>query len=308
MSLTEAPHIEVQFYAAPMCYLSCAHPFHIVIHVILRHSPPITIFKDGTILDPSAVFSMNRLEILDCETGNKVHMTPDSVGIDCQAVPPPTIEESLVTLCEGRSSWIQFSTVVAKEGHEHILDVSELAPDRKYTLRLRDHGKEDLAGRLYSPLEFAQSETRLLPGYASNAPSFRTLSDLPQVPRVTVTLSASSNTCFLSGEPPFTIIMSYTSYADRPITVRRNTMFVTDGGLDILDASTRKRVGPANTCICYDEDPLLQAEDFIRLEPSVPVGLEKTITTGGGYYDTEDLESGKHYIVKIKKGFDRLRW
>ena len=85
-------------------------------------------------------------------------------------------------------------------------------------------------------------------------------------------------------------------------------MFVTDGGLDILDASTRKRVGPANTCICYDEDPLLQAEDFIRLEPSVPVGLEKTITTGGGYYDTEDLESGKHYIVKIKKGFDRLRW
>ena len=317
MSPIEAPQIQVRFHTDPMSYLSCAHPFRIVIHVILRHSCPITVFKHGTILDPSAVFSLNRIEIFDCETGSKVQMASvNNTGIEYQTDVPPTPEESLLTLCEGRSSWIQFSTVVSKEGYEHLLDVSELAPDRKYTLRLRDHGivrwfygpKEELVGRLYSPLEFAQSETRLLPVYASNAPSFKTLSDLPQAPRVTVTLLASSEICYLSGDPPFTILTSYTSHADQPITVRTNTMFVTDGGLEILDASTKKRVRPANICMCCDEDPLLQAEDFLRLEPFIPVVVRKTLTTSGGYYDTENLESGKHYIVKIRKRFDKLKW
>lgn len=155
---------------------------------------------------------------------------------------------------------------------------------------MRDHGivrwfygtQEELAGRLFSPVEYAQSERRLLPVQASNAPSFQTRSDLPLAPRVTVTLSASSEIYYLAGNSPFTILKTYTSYADQPITVRKDTMFVSHGGLEFLDASTRKWVGPGSICIFCDADPLLQAEDFMRLEPSVPSVVRKTITTSGG--------------------------
>lgn len=312
MALTEAPQIEVQIHASPTCYLSGAYPFRIAIHVVLHHCPAITIFKHGTILDPSAVFSLNRIEIFDSETGNKIRV-PSNNEIEDQTDIPLTPEDSLLTLYERRSSWIQLSTVAAKD-YKHLLDVSGLARDRKYTLRLRDHGivrwfygtKDDLAGRLYLPIEFAQAETRLLPGYIYNTASFKTLSDLPQAPRVTVSISASSETCFLSGEPAFTILISYTSFADQPITVRKNTKYVTDDGLEILDVSSRKCVGPGNICCC-DED-FWRAEDFMRLEPFVPVVVKKTLTTTGGYYDTQNLESGKHYIVKIKRLFDRLSW
>ena len=314
MALTEAPQIEVQIHVSPACYISCAYPFHIVIHVVLHHWPAITVFKHGTILDPSEVFSLNRIEIFDSETGNQVRVPSNNVGIEDQTDIPLTPEDSLLTLHDRHSSWIEFSTVVTRD-HEHLLDVSGLAPDRKYTLRLRDHGivrwfygtKEDLTGWLYSPIEFAQAETRPLPGYINNTPSFKTLSDLPQAPRVTVSISASSETCFLSGEPPFTILISYTSYTDQPITVRKNTMYVTDDGLEILDVSSRKSVGPSNICCCCDED-LWRAEDFMRLEPFVPVVMKKTLTTTGGYYDTQNLESGKHYIVKIRRRYDKLSW
>jgi len=67
------PRIDLELLANPFCFLSREREFSIWLKFRLHCQTPITVVTMGSIFDVAATFIKSRIEIIDIETGNKVH-------------------------------------------------------------------------------------------------------------------------------------------------------------------------------------------------------------------------------------------
>lgn len=301
------PTIDVCFLVSRACYLSGTRAFSLSIKFLLHSPCPITIFTPGSVLDAKAIFSQDKVDIVDAGTQEKIEFPSRGLRGPPHALSAEN-EDCFVTLIDGNPHYISFSSGHSRRPEVNAFDVTRLAPDRTYTLRFRDNGiswwrygtKEEVLKELASLQE--QLESKPLPLHITTISDnfLKTFADMPQPPKVTVSLSASSSTCFLSGDPPFTVYISFTSHADRPITVMYDRTILTDSGLEFVDVLTGKVVGPEHIDLLLNEGGSWHAEDFLRLEPGKPWVEERTFTTTGYAPDVSFLRKGNEYLVRYQ--------
>ena len=104
----------------------------------LNSSFIITVLTTGSIFDPAATFIKKRIEIIDNETGERVHFLHTKNSVDEEKTDS---EEGLAqTLEPEKVSYFFWSTTTpGTRWREHPFDISGITPNKKYTVRYRDH-------------------------------------------------------------------------------------------------------------------------------------------------------------------------
>ena len=304
---TTQPQLDLEFVADPFCFLSGERDFNIWIKFRLHHKEAITVVSTGSLFDPTA-FSHKRIEIIDNETGYKVdfptHQTSES-------------QESTLTLEPERGSYFFWSTSPETKWHKFPFDISGLAPNRKYTVKYRNHGVTEWspARQPSQPDKEVQDEPIVVNLLGGMAPTFTTRSSLPPRPPVTSNLSIPTPVCALSGAPSLTVSIDWKLDGNRPIWALIAQPKGHNIGIEIRDPERKnRRIGPPPDLVGTDDekesDPLPD-EEILRIEGETTFRQSYTLCTekkGNGLLnsDTWNLVSGKTYQLTLRKS--RWRW
>ena len=317
------PKIDLELLASPFCFLSRQHDFNIWLKFRLHHQEPITVTTTGSIFDPAATFTKGRIEILDAETGEMVHFpTRTPTAEDSHA----SEESTLLTLEPGRGSYFFSSSTPQGKWHRYQLDISRLTPNRKYSVRYCGHGLTRwFPGR--QPVQSdgqARSDPIEVNLLGNNAPSFTTRLALPPPPPVTASLSTSTPTCSLTGNPPFTISLDWklANNGPRAICALQTRERGHNIGIEIRDPERKgRRIGPPSDRLSHhheeeeeeeeNEDGPPDEEVLFRLRHGTPIQQAYTFTVspkqnGLVNADTWNLVSGKTYELTLRRS--QWRW
>ncbi len=308
---TSSPKVNIYLSPRPgICYLSNVHPFEPRIIIKSRDSRPFTFLATGTIFDPIATFSRNRVEIVDSESRTVIAKPLPEISEKSAVQPNYQDEEpfSFITLGGNCHIHVIYFSTTPHTGHMGRIyfpfHSTGLVPGRKYTLRLRDSGvtwwkygsKEDLGlPQTGVPGSLVPSESTSLDFHCQQSSEFRVASDLPESPNVSVSLSTSSDICHLSGHPLFTVRVTFTLYDKKPLTLNTNLSPLGAQSIaQIVDANTRAWVGiDFLDCVGVREDGPWAADDFVVLTPEQPhiqeIKLDREIL--------DNLRSGKEYVA-----------
>lgn len=130
-------------------------------------------------------------------------------------------------------------------------------------------------------------------------------------PPVSTSLSISSPTCSLDGEPPFTVTTTYECTSSRPIWAIVRLFRYFSCGIIIRDPQRRnhRRIGPTSTIISddWDEDDLnLEDSELIRLELGQKHSIPYTISVvpkarGLRASDVYLMVKGNTYDIGLRK-------
>ena len=311
------PQIDITLVASPFCFLNRKEKFFIYLKYKLHYQEPIMIKSSGSIFDPAATFVTNRIEVLDTVTKEAVNF---------ETVPEEWSEEkqdhSFVLKPEVGSYLFWTTSTHSARWHEYPFDISNLIPDRKYAIAYRNHGISQWYSGSHLSLEDIQSNTETQPGdsiqvslIGDQHPKFTAREAIRPPPPVTASLSISAPTCSLSGQPSFTVLLTWKLHEKRPIyaLVTREAGRVI--GLEICDPEKNgRRIGPPPDVQQGDEDnaPSNDEEFFVSLN-----GLENgfsqeyTLSTderrdGLLHSDTWNLKQGKQYEMTLRQS--KWRW
>ena len=311
------PQIDITLVASPFCFLNRKEEFFIYLSYKLHYQEPITIKSSGSIFDPAATFGTNRIEVLDTITKGAVNF---------QTVPEESSEEkqdhSFVLKPEVGSYLFWTTSTQSARWHEYPFDISDLTPNRKYAIAYRNHGISQWYSGSHLSLEDIPSNTEAQPGdsiqvslIGDQHPKFTVREAIRPPPPVTASLSISAPTCSLSGQPPFTVFLTWKLHEKRPIyaLVTREEGWVI--GLEIRDPEQNgRRIGPPPDVPQGDEDnaPSNDEEIFVPLNGlETEFSQEYTLSTKerqGGLLpsDTRNLKNGKQYEMRLRKS--KWRW
>ena len=311
------PQIDITLVASPFCILNRKEEFFIYLSYKLHYQEPITINSSGSIFDPAATFGTNRIEVLDTITKGAVNF---------QTVPEESSEgkqdHSFVLKPEVGSYLFWTTSTQSARWHEYPFDISNLTPNRKYAIAYRNHGISQWYSGSHLSLEDIQSNTEAQPGdsiqvslIGDQHPKFTVREAIRPPPPVTASLSTSAPTCSLSGQPPFTVFLTWKLHEKRPIyaLVTREEGWVI--GLEIRDPEQNgRRIGPPPDVQQGDEDnaPSNDEEIFVPLNGlEIEFSQEYTLSTKerqGGLLpsDTRNLKNGKQYEMRLRKS--KWRW
>lgn len=316
------PQIDIEILASPFCFLDRAQEFNVRLKVELHFRQPITLITTGSIFDPAATFIQNRLEIIDIATGEVVLFpTTRSSTSEENAIPA---EQPALVLQPG-SGIYDFWTTNPPSGRwrEYPFDTSGLAPNRQYTIIYRNNGITSyISGSEPTQSATSSDEPLQAPPLTVNlltrtAPIFSTRPTLPPPPPITASLTASTPFCALSGTPPFTICLEWTSHSDRAIHAIQTRVIGHNIGLEIRDPARKgRRIGPPSDRLCGDgdgEDGLPDDEErLVRLEKrgdcfreEYTLGVERK-RRGLVNADLWNLAGGKGYALTLRK--EKWRW
>ncbi|KAI9703581.1 MAG: hypothetical protein M1836_007351 [Candelina mexicana] len=313
-----------------VCDLSGRHPFRVTVCVKICDPRTITLQTTGSLLDPTAAFREGRIAIIDIESGNPI---PGFADTENKTSPE---QPSFVTLSGASYAEslykIHFSTRLGashEEGHLFPFDCSGLKAGHRYALKFLDSGvtwwrfgtQAEVLTQEVLPKPLEPSEAGTLEFISRRTPDFQAVPALPKPPKVSVSLSTSSDICHMSGETPFTVTVSFTSYAAKPITVVAAFRTPFDQlYADIIDAETKETVALGNHIIaCPAGGASYRAEDFITLRPKAPFLQQITLNP---VLDRNDIGSrsphtymdkfvdGRSYVVRLKGRMfgSKLRW
>lgn len=316
------PQIDIEILASPFCFLDRAQEFNVRLKVELHYRQPITLVTTGSIFDPAATFLQNRLQIIDIATGDVV-LFPNTQSSTSEENVIATEQPALVLRPGSRIYDFWTTDPPSGRWREYPFDPSGLAPNRQYIITYRDHGitayfsgSEPTQSAISSdhPLQVPPLTVNLL---TRTAPIFSTRPTLPPPPPITASLTASTPFCALSGTPPFTICLEWTSHSDRAIYALQTRVTGHNIGLEIRDPARKgRRIGPPSDRLCGDGDGedglpddderLVRLEkrgDFFREEYTLGVEPKR-----GGLIsaDLKNLVGGKGYALSLRK--EKWRW
>ncbi len=315
---TRSPELDVHLYVRPrVCDLSCRHSFTLSLSIRLCEPGRVKIQTSGSILDPAATFLKGRIDIIDAESREAISR-PVHTGDGNPVLPPgsSTKESSPFLTLDGSSDpdsifEIDFSTTpeTSNVGSHHFpFDVTGLQAGRQYLFKLVDSGvtwwrygtpeEAPTSEAMLKPLE--PSEGARLEFKARNMHGFRVVAALPQPPKVSISLSASSAVCHLSGSPPFIVKIAFTSHATKPLTINTDNSPLADyqAITQVFNTRTRQWVGlDYLECVTSrDDDGPWVAENFVVLEPRQPHVRSATIDLD----NLSSLSNGEEYAVCLR--------
>ncbi|KAI9703580.1 MAG: hypothetical protein M1836_007350 [Candelina mexicana] len=305
------PDIDIFLYSLPgICYLSNAHPFEPSIIIESNDPRPLTLLAPGTIFDPTAAFARARVEIIDFASGAVIQKHPTGSTGDTVVQPNYQHEEpfSFLTLEGSGSRYAIYFSTAPRTGHMgrtyFSFDSAGLQSGHKYTLRFSDSGvswwrycrKDDLSlPQNGIPMSLDPLGNAALDLHIRRAGKFRVADHLPEPPKVSVSLSATSDICQIRGDPPFTIRLAFTSHAAKPLTVlTARSPLGPQTIVQVADVHTRDWVAiDFYHCLGGREEGRYEPDDFAVLEPEQPHVQEITLDT----CDLEKLHNGKEYLI-----------
>ena len=311
------PQIDIALAASPFCILNRKEEFSISLSYKLHYQEPITIQSLGSIFDPAAIFATNRIEVLDTVTKGAVNSAtvPEKSSDEKQ-------DHSFVLKPEVMSYFFWTTSIQPARWHEYPFDISNLTPNRKYTIAYRNHGISQWYSGSHSSLEETRSNTEAQPGdsiqvslVGDHCTQFAVREAIRPPPPVTASLSTSTPTCSLSSNPPFTVFLTWKLYEKRPIyaLVTRESGRVI--GIEFRDPEKNgRRIGPPPDVQQGDVDnaPCNDEEIFVLLNGLEDGFLQEyTLATevrqnGLLPSDTWNLKNGKQYEMTLRKS--KWRW
>ena len=206
-----------------------------------------------------------------------------------------------------RTNYVTFTNSNNPRAYEFEFVSSSLEPDRSYTVRCKAaalkwwsyKSPEEVSNHFEKNLKLPSSETQPLRLESHNTVSFDTRAEMDQAPKINVSLSAPS-TLSISGNPLFEYLITFTSNATKPITVRSEPQGhrSMNTEIEILNADTRKRVAPDLIDVNDDERPIVR-EDFLRLNRREPHVERRVLDPTKRYSGLEDLKVDTEYVLHL---------
>ena len=310
------PQIDIVLVASPFCFLNREEEFFIYFRYKLHYQEPITIKSLGSIFDPAATFARNRIEVLDTVTKGAVTFEPVSENSSDEKQ-----DHSFVLKPEVESYMFWTTSTQPARWREYPFDISNLTPNRKYTVAYRNHGIAQWYSGSHSSPEEIRSNTEAQTGDSiqvsliGDQPQFSAREAIRSPPPVTASLSTSTPTCSLSGHPPFTVFLTWKLHEERPIYALVTQEEGRVIGLEFRDPEKNgRRIGPPPDVQQGDEDnaPSSDKEIFVPLNGLKDnFSQEYTLATeercnGLLHSDTWNLKSGKQYEITLRKS--KWRW
>lgn len=301
------PKIEVRLWADRICYLSRQTRFSLVVFITIHSDKPITIVKHARSFD-FGLLNLLVSEVIECfdtDSGERIPVLDSGLSLQLRSSNEGDI--SLMSFYDQKSQYLTFTTAESPRDYEFLFDSSQLLPDGNYTIQSKpsalkwwSHGSEEKILEHYAshgkpPL----TETPALVCEPGNSVSFVTRANVPQPPKIEVSLSVPP-TLSLSNNPPFEFSVSFTSYAAKPITVlaERHHARAFNSDIEIIDNNTRKRVAP-DLIDDGNIDGSWQPEDFLRLVPEVCYVEQRTLNPTRPYSGLESLELDAEYSLLL---------
>lgn len=217
MALTP-PKIDVQLRADRILYLSRQERFSLVAFITIHSDKPITIVKHAGSSDFGLLNLLNSeiIECFDTDSGERISVL--DVGLSLQSRNSNEEKISLVSFDDQRPQYLTFTTAESPRECEFLFDSSRLQPNRNYTIRGRPSAlkwwshdsKEKISEHYASHGTLPFTETPALFCGPDNTVFFTTRADVPQPPKIDMSLSVSP-TFALSNNPPFKFSISFTS-------------------------------------------------------------------------------------------------
>ena len=335
MATSNQPKLEIRLWADRLCYLSRQFRFSLVVHITLRDSgqKSINIVRqdNGTLgVGLANLRSSQLIECVDTESGRKIPVLVDDDSeqqnaassekrFELTSMPSTSAtaktQFSLMTLDENRSDYLTFTTASDRRDYELIFSLKELKANRNYIIRWNpslylqwwSHDRKEVVLDYFAlheelpPLSETQQPLHYEP---TNAVSFKTLQEVPQAPKVDVSLAAPSTLFSHSGNPPFEFSITFISHAPRPITVlaERHRARNVDSDIEIVldeTSSHKRRVAP-DLIDDGNIDGPWQPEDFLQLAPGVPYREQRVLDPiGKGHNSLADLQVGTSYVLRV---------
>ena len=310
------PQIDITLVASPFCILNRKEDFSIYLKYRLHYQEPITINSSGSIYDPAATFAAKRIEVLDTVTKGAVNF---------ETVPGESSEEqdhSFVLKPEVGSYFFWTTSTQSARWHEYPFNISSLTPNRKYTIAYRNHGISQWYSGSHLSMKGIPSNTEAQPGdslqvslIGDQHPKFTVREAIRPPPPVTASLLTSDPTCSISGQPPFTVFLTWKLHEKQSIyaLVTREAGRVI--GLEIRDPEKDgRRIGPPPDVLqgYFDNAPSNDEEIFVPLNGLEDMfSQEYTLATeerqnGLLHSDTWNLKHGKEYEMTLRKS--KWRW
>ena len=305
-----APQPKIDVYlktAEKTCFLDCQPRFSLIVLLTLSSERSVTFIKNATgpYTGLAQLLASECVECTDTETGqcipvlhNEKKPKPPSSGRDTP---------ELMSLEPERTNYVTFTNSKNPRGYEFEFVSSGLEPDRSYTVRCKAaalkwwsyKSPEEVRNYFKKNLKLPSSETQPLRLESHNTVSFDTRAEMDQAPKMDVSLSAPS-TLSISGTPPFEYLITFTSNATKPITVRSEPQGPRSMNteIEILNVDTRKRVAPDLIDVNDDERPIVR-EDFLRLNPGEPHIERRVLDPTKRYSGLENLKVDTEYVLHL---------
>ena len=293
------PIIDVSLHADPTCDLSGQSRFSLVVLLTFRGEGSATIVEHDDALNSGLVniLSCGCIECFDILSGETVPVLGSNEDEETSRNKSDNTEKEplLMKLDSNRASYVTFTSATSPRAYEFLFNTSKLQSNRNYTIRCKpwrlDWWSHDSVEEC---LDFFKTHGRLPPSQeptlqcmpSNDTITFDCRENTPKSPRVGVSLAASS-ILSLSGEPPFRFTTSFTSYAEKPITVlaQRETVVAINSDIEIIDSTTKKRVAP--DLIDVNIDGPWRREDFLILKPGEPHVEERSLHFKDGLGDLQ---------------------
>lgn len=310
---TQQPTIDVRLRVDPTtCDLSRRTRFSLVVLLTLHNERAITIAKhaDGLDIGFDYLLQSGTVECIDTVSGERIPIFDNSRDGDPEITATEAKTPSLLVLNNNRADYITFTSAATPREYEFVLDIIHLEPNREYTIRCHPW---ELNWWSYASvkecLDYFNAHANLPPTQSpplhcspSDPVSFFCQENTLKPPQVDVSLTASS-TLSLSSKPAFRFSTTFTSHASQPFTAlaKRRDAISLNSDIEILDATTRKRVAP--DIIDVNDGGLYEREDFLSLHPGKPHVEERSLSMEDGL---EELQPGSEYILRFPK--DKWMW
>lgn len=188
-----------------------------------------------------------------------------------------------------------------------------LHPEHTYELRIsEDKGKVWAYDNVYDgPPEDIPSSQRLSVGREKDTIHFKVGSD-PAPPNLFAKLEVPQE-CNLSGRPPFTFVIEYSTDSQQPITINKSRSPLSTFWLDLKSVSqlihctnskTGEKVDWPATFGCFDSDPhpkFPEDSDFVEVLLDKPWRFEHTLARNesAGVGSLENLQAGVTYEAQV---------
>jgi hypothetical protein len=237
-------------------------------------------------------------DLFDMEDDTKVPVSTRDVELGYLIVEPKARTPSLPLTIDGR-----------EEFWKHVL-----TPGHSYEVRWQEGPNVPWA---YSG-EFYEDPSQLLPTQRhSSRLSFKVHSDETASPRFSISLTATSNICHLSGEPPFGFLLQLTSHAKEVMTMNLNkTPLKEYHGLEeiahVVDEDGQE-VEFAWGIGCWEHDITFPDDyNFEEFEPGVTYDRMFWLEKNNMDNELSDLDAGRTYTVSLSREltpcFSSGRW
>ena len=302
--------IEVRLRADRLCYLSRETRFSLVLFLKLTSGQPVTVVRHDDKHEFGLVnlITSQLIECFDTESGQRISVLRNAEE-HSRLKNPEAANLSLMVLGANRSEYLSFTSDSHPRDYEFVFTPDGLQANRNYTIKCNP-----ATLKWWSP-DSEDSVYQYLATYGDLSPpgtppiqcvpistvSFDTRQDLPQPPKIDVSLAAPP-TLSLSGIPPFQFSVTFISHASKPITVlaERHHVQVFESDLEIIDETTNRRVAP--DLIDANIDGLWLPEDFLCLGSEVPYVEQRLFDPTRSYDGLQNFRVGTDYILRILPG------